>query len=747
MKKMYKPDYINIKYPPESIDFLDKRVGEISIAFLKNTLSTHSNITACNNYMLMYRYISQYVAIKISLNTITAKDIRYLLFMISDNQLPNRTLIIKYIYSLLNYEDAVLDDEAISFLNIEPYFYKETSISVIDKILSAKHFSQLYHYKYHNIRILMILNIDSPEILSICKDFIFNYNRVDSYIQDFFILFNKSTINPVVDVNDFTYSLFQKQLYYFRDICKNRNFVLMLCSLYYYIGIHYKPDLFSESGCANPLILDRHDIVGLLYNHYVPILYNRLAPVPEADKWIFDYSNMASKISSRNNSCSRVMDFTSVKNLYFRGLLKKYIWEYDGQLDLRYGICYRLIDFLTYVEQLKTGQELSIYSKPNNEEIITAGEVLAYRSYIKNKIKSAYNNQRVVKQFLMFLSKNEYMSITKDVLFSINDITEPTENTAMPIPDNEITILAQTLLSHTHESIDAALYCVAFYIALETEFRISMIFSLSADCVKETYKANEYVIRSVTKSNQVTPKTFPITLETKQKIDLILSLNIESRENARGTPYYNKLFVSASRRNMMYKSIRVLQSDGFNIHLKKCCKEANIQLYSAENLRDTHMTKATEYLIEQNLSKFYAKYLTDHSSISTTEAHYINIPLLTILESTYGIIIGDINVPGQIYEDLDASYKSVENIVQDSCGYCKSSTCNIVPVLSCLMCPDFVATIDRIPFFEEQIKICDKKLSNATIPHDIEDQINIKRLLLKYLYRLCDLNERTNDNV
>jgi len=57
------------------------------------------------------------------------------------------------------------------------------------------------------------------------------------------------------------------------------------------------------------------------------------------------------------------------------------------------------------------------------------------------------------------------------------------------------------------------------------------------------------------------------------------------------------------------------------------------------------------------------------------------------------------------------------------------------------LCEYFIATIDRIPFFEEQINAIDKKIENALIIHDREDLVNKKRLLVNYLSRLLCLKE------
>jgi len=76
-----------------------------------------------------------------------------------------------------------------------------------------------------------------------------------------------------------------------------------------------------------------------------------------------------------------------------------------------------------------------------------------------------------------------------------------------------------------------------------------------------------------------------------------------------------------------------------------------------------------------------------------------------------------------------------------SAATAEAKTCENNSYLDCLLCEYFIATIDRIPFFEEQINAIDKKTENALIIHDREDLVNKKRLLVNYLSRLLCLTE------
>lgn len=126
--------------------------------------------------------------------------------------------------------------------------------------------------------------------------------------------------------------------------------------------------------------------------------------------------------------------------------------------------------------------------------------------------------------------------------------------------------------------------------------------------------------------------------------------------------------------------------------------------------------------------------LTGHSSTSTSERHYIKTDVISLLEASYGLVIGDVQIEGQISKDdsRPADAASVAN----QCGYCGKDACESYSYLSCLMCRNFIATRAQLPFFNSEIARIEAKIQNATTPHDIEDLRNIQRLLLAYLAQL-----------
>jgi len=60
------------------------------------------------------------------------------------------------------------------------------------------------------------------------------------------------------------------------------------------------------------------------------------------------------------------------------------------------------------------------------------------------------------------------------------------------------------------------------------------------------------------------------------------------------------------------------------------------------------------------------------------------------------------------------------------------------------MCSGFIATLDRIPYFEEKISRLDKDIKNASLQSEKDRLSTLKKLYLAYLAELLALKEKTS---
>jgi len=161
-------------------------------------------------------------------------------------------------------------------------------------------------------------------------------------------------------------------------------------------------------------------------------------------------------------------------------------------------------------------------------------------------------------------------------------------------------------------------------------------------------------------------------------------------------------------------------------------------------LRATYITNAKEYILKNNLSDMTLLGITGHRSVDMVNNHYIQEKIRDALQATNNIIIGDVDITGQIVKDKGTIKSGNDVSVENECGYCQNEFCDLNGPLSCLLCKHFATTVDRIPFFKKQIEELDKAIAKGETRHDIEDAVNLKRLFARYLEALMNLKEESN---
>ena len=180
-----------------------------------------------------------------------------------------------------------------------------------------------------------------------------------------------------------------------------------------------------------------------------------------------------------------------------------------------------------------------------------------------------------------------------------------------------------------------------------------------------------------------------------------------------------------------------MDAANFRKFLSDCCTEAGVKQYNSSNLRDTHMTKAEEYRMRHNESDAVLGVLSGHKRIDVTHNHYIKTEFIKMLESTYGIIFGNVDINGEIVESIeDESITNKEHDVEQGCGFCKEEVCYIHNSTSCLMCKSFITSISHEKEFSDMIHRIDEIIADTPTKHDKEDLVNIKRLYGAYLLKI-----------
>lgn len=575
---------------------------------------------------------------------------------------------------------------------------------------------------------------------SLLLEFTHNYQTNSWHALDIFLSeFDLSLKNPAAKLSAETY---KDQVLYFSGKELSNKIAGIITSFYLFILREVDGDLFGD----DRFLASAFHMIGLgsaIAQGYNIVYHNPLEEIPLSDKWILCYQENPGE----DTIITRKLDFSGIKCHVYRKWCKSYIWSGDAKMETKIHPLSKCKVCFNYLYYLKTGKIYSVLTRKSEDYgNITVGDAEALKNYILSTYKNnrtqcglIYNTRNVIRH----ADACNFGTIETGVFYRLTHTLSSDYDNRHALTNQELNAVSAVMHKKASEDRIAAIYFSIFYIALETEFRGSQIVRLTTDCIQETAKKGEYVLVSRTKTSAGEYVEQPITTYVKREIEEIVRLTEEYRQDCVDLSVKNLLFIVPSSRKGVYKMIT---QSKFNSYFQQCCDEARIPSYSLENLRDTHMTKAEEYVIRQALSEIEQSILTGHSSSQTDTVHYVDTNIRNLLEAVHGVIIGNVDVNGNVVSEIDKSIAVPENEVSNGCGYCKSQFCKDYTYLDCMLCGDFVTTISRLPYFEEQLRITDAKIACNEVPHDKEDLVNIKLLLLHYIEKIMLLKEEIETN-
>lgn len=631
------------------------------------------------------------------------------------------------------------------------YYMKSHRYNSSLKYLYSTDVSKLFVFDNTNNYIDIVLINANEFVRELLTEFILESPSVRGIpaSKAFFELFEDSFtdikyVKSICSIEYFTCSTFEQQFSYYNKL--ERQFpIRVLINFYLFLYGKYTK-LFKITDELDIFILQRPNFIIEYIKGARKVLLNPFEEIPLSDIWYLDYNGMNYSSNKYSDEFIKIVDFTIIPNNLYRKFAKEYFWKSIDSIVVKLQRHHFIKPFFNYISDIKSGKELSIYVKFNSHidyTKITMNEIMAYKTFSDNKQQSdnTFNTSILsVKNVLEYLCQNNLLQIEQGVLNYLKSKQVRESNNAHPIPDDELLKLAELMRTKAETSYDNKLNYLIFYIILETEFRISHILSLKTNCYTEASKPNEYVIKSIDKTSDGNIVDHPITIYTKNHIDDLLKISQDIRNDCKNPNLNKYLFLSKSIRMNNYTKH---SQEQFNDYLKGCCKELGLPKYTSSNLRDTHITKAQEYILRNNKSDMEQSVLTGHKN-PNSDNHYIESKITDMLETVYLTIIGDIELKGQVVDNLSTDLANEEHSVSNKCGYCGRDSCDDYSYLDCLMCQSFIATIDRIAYFEEQIRVINAKIKTTSLKHDKEDLLNIKQLLLNYLKRLLVRRELLN---
>ncbi len=569
-----------------------------------------------------------------------------------------------------------------------------------------------------------------------CTSEIYSYTTQDtvSFFADSFG--NKK--HTLSSYKDFTGKLLMKQVGKYRNhfSCRPIKFsesVHFVLDFYRWLVSEYTTyDFFSNSTCMTKQLLFSMSISRLLINGTIILPFDPNNPPYGHSDFCFILRDISSLSTNAEKEDYRHFTLTGLNSEIYLNALIDYMMAHPSLIASNsMGVIYTMRDGLILFEKMKSQTN---YPNPDFRNFVAAEGVFLRESIaIEQSLSIATLNNKIGANRRLFSWCNEagILNVEETFFDQLVQYEEPSCNTASSIPVEHLSKIAVALSEKAKTDYMAMLSYAIMHILLQTEFRINQICKLRVDCLRPTAKLNEYMIVSNEKTSHGVSNHYVITSLTYHVLMNTIEQTEKVRECCNMESHKDYIFLYQGKN----RGTKVFSNDQFSEELRKICEDLNLPCYTAASFRDTHMTQALEYAIRNNRSDIELAVLTRHKRIDTTKNHYVDFILEKMLESTYGITIGDerINTDGHVVDKIPDSIDNDAHTVEGGCGKCKRNKCNMTGPLPCLTCHDFLTTEDYEPNFIKAIEAIDRQIQSAPTPHDKDDLVTIKTIYVAWL--------------
>ena len=333
-----------------------------------------------------------------------------------------------------------------------------------------------------------------------------------------------------------------------------------------------------------------------------------------------------------------VLDTKILDTSLYRRLVNKYIQNATvASLSSYCNSTRYIINGLHFIETIKAQTD---YPNPSIH-IFNTNEAVIIRNYFQkdnDQTRLETLNRRIasIRQFFKWCEKTKNLFFDETFFDYFSQYEAPNINRGDAIPDDDLRKITDAFDDACKTDRSYFVYYAIFLVLLETEFRVSQICSLKISSLQASIKKDQFYVVSNTKTSNGRKLSQPITLSTKRILDTAIECTQELRDIAHTTDLSERIFLKQSHTGVVVP----IDYRMFRVELQKICEQAGVRNYTSQNLRDTHMTKAFEFILKSGKSDLELGLLSKHKHIDTTKNHYIEMELTKMLESTYKVILG-----------------------------------------------------------------------------------------------------------
>ncbi len=548
-----------------------------------------------------------------------------------------------------------------------------------------------------------------------------------------------STVPSFSSCVDITEEIFWKQVKFIKKIWgfEDNSYIGLLIDFYRVIRRTHDTELFRGSSLLdadffNNQGLTRQLTMGCWFDEYTPRAYERIQNKPCCALVAKGYDKLYTTMDRWE---VLVFNFSAIQEKSYLPLLWRYVLEETLQKNVALlSNIGAIVSVLNKLTELKRSED---YPNPD-PMFINRPDCLALNSFIEtawNKYATKSSIRGTTRSFLRSSADKGLLEIEdlalRQLFMRMPDQQEDINET---IADTELVRILQILDKESENNARALAIYTIVRILIDTEFRISMICSLKPSDIVKGFKDGEWYIRSNTKTSAGKTVSHVITEETAALLFQVIENTDELRASCDDPNVNQYIFIGKS--SWFSRCFRY-RASSFKDDLESILTKHGIgKRYTAIDFRNTHMTKAVQYCINNGLNEIAQRILTKHRSVITTMGNYYDTERAFIeqLMDTYNIeITPDLKAPGTVKDDISIPRS---DIVADGCGGCTAEHCVIASGLSCKVCSHFVTTPAHLPFFEKSIKALTTLIENTEDEHRREDLLTMKAIDVLYVGKI-----------
>lgn len=470
--------------------------------------------------------------------------------------------------------------------------------------------------------------------------------------------------------------------------------------------------IFTHEVIKYPYFINRYK------DGYVPIALNPNDPVPKEDKLII--RRLGTKLATKDVGNVACIDFSRVEDLKQRELLKRFYWQDDSNASLNNlnKEITKIINFIKYTNGKITLSSVIKYVSSENYNVKRSGYIRRWIVF-NNKISPIKDFTAIIE---ITYSKNKKNNSRLEAY-----TREETEKLLQEYKKDST--------NNENRSQHSNMLCYYIFKMMHSNsMRLESIKSLKVDSLIQIEGTETYVFKVRSKASPIDEEYYNATPADAKLFKEIVSYTDQFRDKC-PSKLSEYLFIGETSH---LGSVGLISDRFIEKHHARICKQADVRyLPFASASRNFYMQAITLYGEESGWSEFMIASETGHG-IEVNEDHYIKRQITELSEKLFHTEVGQINLTGDVRRTTSLSDRQS---VEHHTGHCQSSECTQHSNLGCLQCPNFVTTINDIPYHENRILTIDKVIETENNFHEKEFLIIIKKYHIAYLNKLYELKK------